>query len=90
MCQTVSGIVEPFATMDEFLGKLLKEHEETYDPSKVRDFVDICIKTRSENEDAHLYDGEKQRIEYFRNVAGLAEVCNKHVVVLSNEIKCND
>ena len=44
--------------MDEFLEKVLKEHEETFDPNEVRDFVDIYIKTRSESKDAHLYNGK--------------------------------
>ena len=66
MCQTINSFAEPFVTMDEFLETMLKEHEETYDPSEVRDFVDIYIKTRLESEDAHLYNGKRQRIEYFR------------------------
>ena len=61
--------------MDEFLEKMLKEHEETYDPTEVRDFVDVYIKTRSESEDAHLYNGKRQRVEYFRLLLFRVCVC---------------
>ena len=55
--QVVNGLVGAFTAVDEFLEKVLKEHEETYNPDEVRDFVDIYIKTRSESEDTHLYTG---------------------------------
>ena len=53
--QVVQSLVGAFVAIDEFLEKILKEHEETYNPNEVRDFVDVYIKTRSESEDTHLY-----------------------------------
>ena len=53
--QVVKSLVGAFVAIDEFLEKVLKEHEETYNPNEVRDFVDVYIKTRSESEDTHLY-----------------------------------
>ena len=54
-CQVVNSLLGAFVAIDEFLEKVLKEHEETYNPNEVRDFVDVYIKTRSESEDTHLY-----------------------------------
>ena len=64
MWQVVDAVVEAFVKMDEFLEKVLKEHEETFDPREVRDFVDIYIKTRSESEDKHLYTGNWRFSKY--------------------------
>lgn len=64
MWQVVDAVVESFVKLDEFLEKVLKEHEETFDPREVRDFVDIYIKTRSESEDKHLYTGNWRFSKY--------------------------
>ena len=53
--QVVKSLVGAFVAIDEFLEKVLEEHEKTYSPDEVRDFVDVYIKTRSESEDTHLY-----------------------------------
>ncbi|KAK7092781.1 cytochrome P450 2J4-like [Littorina saxatilis] len=57
----IHDVVDSFVTIDNFLGTVLKEHEETYDPSEIRDFVDFYIKTRSDSDDAHLYDASNMR-----------------------------
>ena len=52
LCETVEAL-------DNYVGKMLAEHEDTYDPAQVRDFVDLYIKTRSESQDKHLYSGAR-------------------------------
>ena len=57
--QVVDKLVGAFVAIDVFLEKVLQEHEKTYDPEELRDFVDVYIKTRSESGDcSHLYTGE--------------------------------
>ena len=62
--QLVNSLVGAFAAVDEFLEKVLKEHEETYNPDEVRDFVDVYIKTRSESDDTHLYTGTSSSFSF--------------------------
>ena len=47
---------------DKILSDMLKEREETFDPSEIRDFVDLCIKARSESPDPHLFRGESLKV----------------------------
>lgn len=44
--------------VDNYIETLLKDHQETYDPNEIRDFIDLYIKTGKESKDARLYSGE--------------------------------
>lgn len=53
--------VADFKTLDSMMTEILKEHESSFDPKDIRDFVDMYIKARSESSDAHLYNATNMR-----------------------------
>nr|KAG5686870.1 hypothetical protein BaRGS_015548 [Batillaria attramentaria] len=57
----VQEFIDAFLSVDAYLEGLLKDHEETFDPDNIRDFVDLYIKTSRESEDKHLYTARNMR-----------------------------
>lgn len=56
--QKIDTFIHSFKSTDEYIQQLTLDHEKSFDPKNIRDFVDMTIEMRTKNKGNVHFSGE--------------------------------